>query len=449
MTPRPLTDAQLAAGLRAHLPVAHAGLHERILAEITTTPQERRLPSILGRLTDADPMVRRRMMLVVALVALAFAVSMAAIAGALLREQRTPDLSLDPPTDLPAFVRSTYDDMAKLQPMTITALRDGTTKIRISVDASGATRIEEFASIDATEPATYKIYSPERPWPSSRTSARGVSGTSSADAISEDPRVFVFASLAAARTATDAQVARLAVSPGEEYSGIPGRGWRYVALEYVAGRPAHHVRCGDDLWIDVATRLTLRSRAAATGGDSVPARVEAVEVTSVELGQPPSELFELRQPEGVAAITPEEYQEYECSLDPVCSASPAPVITPPPAGGEPATDGDAVAAAALRAADELAAFEVVVENSGATDSEALGTDHRRRVWEVPHRTVVRGRPRADDRVDRTRSLLRDRPAGRRHAGLAGAQATDPAGVADVSHSVANDLRQSLGSPWRG
>ena len=105
-------------------------------------------------------------------------------------------------------------------------------------------------------------------------------------AISEDPRVFVFASLGAART-TPAPGCETVVSPGEEYSGTPGRGWRYVALEYVAGRPAHHVQCGDDLWIDVATRLTLRSRAAApvrAGG----AQTKAVEVTSVELGQPPS-----------------------------------------------------------------------------------------------------------------------------------------------------------------
>ena len=33
MTPRPLTDAQLAASLRVHLPMAHAGLHERTLVE--------------------------------------------------------------------------------------------------------------------------------------------------------------------------------------------------------------------------------------------------------------------------------------------------------------------------------------------------------------------------------------------------------------------------------
>jgi hypothetical protein len=152
----------------------------------------------------------------------------------------------------------------------------------------------------------------------------------------------------------------IAVSPGEQYSGAPARGWRYVALEYVAGRPAHHVRCGDDMWIDIATRLTLRSRAAATGAGGAS---RVIEVTSVDLGQPPPELFEIRQPEGVAEISPEEYQ---CSLNPACSATPAPVTTPPPARAKPATDADAVVAAALRAADELAAFEVVVEFSSAT-----------------------------------------------------------------------------------
>src|SRR3954452_13959874 len=130
MMPRPLTDDQIAAALRAHLPVPHATLRVQIVAEVATTPQQRRLPSIFGRISDPDPMARRRMMLIVALVALAVSASAVAIAGALLREHRAPELSLDPPPDLPAFVRSTYDDMAKLGPMTITALRDGESKVR-------------------------------------------------------------------------------------------------------------------------------------------------------------------------------------------------------------------------------------------------------------------------------------------------------------------------------
>jgi hypothetical protein len=100
MTRRPLTDDQLAVGLRAHLAGARDGLHEQILAEISTTPQEHRLPSILGRLTDADPMARRRTMLLGAVVALALSISVTATAGALLRESQTPDLSIVPPADI-------------------------------------------------------------------------------------------------------------------------------------------------------------------------------------------------------------------------------------------------------------------------------------------------------------------------------------------------------------
>jgi hypothetical protein len=102
MTPRRLTDEQLAAGLRAHLPVSRADLHQRIRDEFTTTPQSRRLPSILGGLTDADPTARRRMVVLVALVALALTVSVAGVAGALLRDRTLPeplppDLSVVPP----------------------------------------------------------------------------------------------------------------------------------------------------------------------------------------------------------------------------------------------------------------------------------------------------------------------------------------------------------------
>ena len=360
MTAQRLTDDRIAADLRAHLPVANASLRALILDEITTTQQERRLPWILGSLTEADPMARRRMMLLVALVALALAVSVAAMAGALLRERRAPDLSFDPPADLPAFVRAAYDDMPELQPMTITALRDGTTKIRIYVDVSGAVRIDEFAPIDATEPTRSQIFTGTTRAELAEIDSRRV-WYEQAGAISEDPRVFVFASLGAAR-GVPAPGCEVAVSPGEEYSGAPARGWRYVALEYVADRPAHHVSCGDDLWIDVATRLTLRSRAAAAGSGDAPPQFGTVEVTSVELGQPPSGLFVIRQPDGVAAISPEEFQ---CLQIPACSATPAPVITPRPVQTEPATDGDAVVEAAKLAASELAGFEVVVEYSSA------------------------------------------------------------------------------------
>jgi hypothetical protein len=103
MTPRPVTDDQLAAALRAHVPAADPALRRRIFARIIMTPQERPRPWMLSALTASDPMVRRRMMLLVGVVALAASVAVAAMAGALLRHQPTPDLSVDRPRVLPTL----------------------------------------------------------------------------------------------------------------------------------------------------------------------------------------------------------------------------------------------------------------------------------------------------------------------------------------------------------
>ena len=174
------------------------------------------------------------------------------------------------------------------------------------------------------------------------------------EAISKDPRVFVFAALGAARSAPSPGC-ETAVSPEEEYVGEPGRSWVYVGVEDVAGGPTRHVRCGDDLLIDVETRVTLRSRSTDQS--------RTIEATEVVFGQPPGHLFEIRRPDGVAAIAPEEYA---CAQDPYCSASPRPVVTPPPAsaGTRPA-DIDAVLAAAMTASDALPAYEVVVDQWSA------------------------------------------------------------------------------------
>ena len=62
-----LTDAQISQALRAHLPErAQAGLRERILEAAETTSQQRALPSFLGALSDADPVARRRSLLIAA-----------------------------------------------------------------------------------------------------------------------------------------------------------------------------------------------------------------------------------------------------------------------------------------------------------------------------------------------------------------------------------------------
>ena len=357
MTGARLTDDQLTTGLARRTPAAApAGLRDRILAEVEATRQVRPIPPPLDRLADADPIARRRALLLVAAALLALGLATAGVVGAFLLDRREsiPDLSVVPPSDvsiarpqdLPSFVRSTYDRMPELEPMTIT-FRDGADKGRILVDASGAIRIERFASPDDPGPETYTILSG-----TSKGELVMVDGRprwyAQDEAIGEDPRVFVYATLGAARSAPSPGC-ETAVSDGEEYVGEPGRAWVYVGLETVAGRPTHHVRCGDDLWIDDATRVTLRSRNAE----------RTIEATEVVLGQPPAHLFEIRPPPGIDSIEPEAYA---CAQDPYCSASPKPVVTPPPArAGTRPSDLDAVLRAAQAAVDDEPAYEVVVD----------------------------------------------------------------------------------------
>lgn len=363
-----MTDAQLAAGLRRNMPSeAQAGLRARILAEVEATSQERPMPALLGRLTDADPVARRRALLVAAAALLAIGLTAAGVVGALLADRSTdpiPELSLEPPSDLAAFARSTYDLMPALPPLTMTAIADGTTKSRIYVDGSGAVRIETFGTLDATEPETYKILSGTTMGQFLVVGSRPV-WYEQAGAISEDPRVFVFATMGAVRGPSQAGC-EVAVSPGESYADTPGRLWRYVGLEEVAGRPTHHLSCADDLWIDVATRLTLRSRGAVldASGAPIPGQFRTIEATQVEIGQPPAELFEMAPPAGIERIAE---ADYACATNPYCSASPRPVVTPPPAPAdvEPPAKVDVVVAAALAASKDLPGFDVTVEHRNA------------------------------------------------------------------------------------
>jgi hypothetical protein len=100
MNGRQLTDAQISKALRAHLPDrAYPGLRERILDAAETTGQQRALPSVIGALSEADPVVRRRSLLIAAALLVALALASAAAVGALRLLQRDPirDLSLQPP----------------------------------------------------------------------------------------------------------------------------------------------------------------------------------------------------------------------------------------------------------------------------------------------------------------------------------------------------------------
>ena len=105
MNGRRLTDAQISKALRAHLPDrASPGLRERILDAAETTGQQRALPSVIGALRDADPVVRRRSLLIAAALLVALALASVAAVGALRLLQHDPvrDLSLKPPADVTA-----------------------------------------------------------------------------------------------------------------------------------------------------------------------------------------------------------------------------------------------------------------------------------------------------------------------------------------------------------
>jgi hypothetical protein len=103
MNGRRMTDARISAALRAHLPEAAApGLRERVFEAAETTAQLRSLPSFLGALGDAEPVGRRRSLLIAAALLLALASASAAAVGAWRLLQRDPidELSLEPPATL-------------------------------------------------------------------------------------------------------------------------------------------------------------------------------------------------------------------------------------------------------------------------------------------------------------------------------------------------------------
>lgn len=350
-----LTDAQVSQALRAHLPDrAQAGLRERILEAAETTDQQRPLPSFLGALSDADPVTRRRSVLIAAALLVALAIASAAAVGAMRLLQRDPvdDLSLEPPADVPAFVLSSYERLPQLPPLTFAWHAIGSDKGRVYVDRSGAVRFDRFTSVEATEPSSYTILSDHR------ISGLAIVGSDKVwvepghEAIGEDPRVFLRTILNAANAAAGPGC-EMERDPSEVGNGTAATGWRHVGVEYVAGRPTHHVACvGDlsvdiDLWLDIETRLILRTREPETddAGQLIPGQFGTTEVTEITFGEQPAALFE--PPEGVARMPSEAYSEYLCTREvrtdvevgfgvrdcatPEPEATPRPEATPLPA----------------------------------------------------------------------------------------------------------------------
>ena len=86
-----LTDAQIAAALRAHVPErAPAALLNGVLNAVDTTRQQRPAPPLLSRLMDADPTARRRSLLIAAALLVGLAIASAAGVGAKRLQQHDP-----------------------------------------------------------------------------------------------------------------------------------------------------------------------------------------------------------------------------------------------------------------------------------------------------------------------------------------------------------------------
>jgi hypothetical protein len=314
MNARPLTDAQISQALRAHLPeTAAPGLGRRVMDATETTAQLRSFPSFLGALTEADPISRRRNLLIAAALLVALAVASATAVGAwrLIQQDRVEELSLEPPTDVPAFVLSSYERLPQLPPVALSWRDSDSGKGRIYVDRSGAVRFDRFASADATEPASYRILDANhRISGMALVESEAVWVEQGHEAIGDDPRLFLRTVLSGGSDAPGCETER---DPSLAGDGTAATGWRYVGLEYVAGRPTHHVACDGDLWIDIETRLILRTQGPAIDDAGQPIPVEFIEVTEIAFSEQPAALFE--PPEGPARMSMEEYTAYICARD--------------------------------------------------------------------------------------------------------------------------------------
>ena len=241
MNGRPLTDAQISQALRAHLPEAAApGLRERVFDAAETTAQLRSFPSFLGALSDADPVGRRRSLLIAAALLVAVAVASATAVGAWRLLQRDPidKLSLEPPADVPAFVLSSYERLTQLPPVALTWRDSDSANGRIYVDRSGAVRFDRFASADATEPSGYRILSPNHRVSGMATvDSEAVWVEQGHEAIDVDPRVFLRGVLSAG----DAPGCEMERDPSED--GDANRGNGLAVRRSRVRRGAPHTPC--------------------------------------------------------------------------------------------------------------------------------------------------------------------------------------------------------------
>jgi len=308
-----LSDEQLAQALQACVPMqTPVGSADRLFETIAMTRQDRPLPIVLAQLRDADPVSRRRSLLIAAALLLALAIATATAVGALRLLQRDPidDLGLEPPADVPAFVLSSYERLPQLPPVALTWHDSDSQKGRVYVDRSGTVRFDRFSSAQATEPSSSTIVGADhRISGIAPVESRAVWVEPGHEAIGDDPRVFLRTVLSVPDLPPGCEMER---GSGEVGGGTAASGWRYVGLESVAGRSTHHVTCsGVDLWLDIESRLILRTKGPAVDGAGQPIRAESTEVTEIEFGEQPAALFE--PPVGVTRLSEDAYLAYLCT----------------------------------------------------------------------------------------------------------------------------------------
>ena len=159
----------------------------------------------------------------------------------LLQRDPVQDLSLEPPADVQAFVLSSYERLPELPPLALTWHDSGSAKGRIYVDRSGAVRFDRFASAEATEPSSYTILSDHRISGMAPVGSETVWVEPGHEAIGDDPRVFIRTVL---NCRAKGRAARWSGIRVRSATGPRQRAGDTSALEYVAGRPTHHVACG-------------------------------------------------------------------------------------------------------------------------------------------------------------------------------------------------------------
>ena len=304
MNGRPLTDPQISQALRAHLPEhAQPGLRQRVLDEAEATTQlrgaaprslvlsVRRTQSHAGgaccSLRRCWSRWRSR------------APPQSGLRGASssgTRDRAQPRAAGRRPGVRPLELRAAAQ-AAAARPDVAGQRLDHGPHLRRSV---GAVRFDQFASADATEPSAFRVLS------GNRISGVATIGSDKVwveddGAIGEDPRIFLRTVL----SADEGPGCEMERDPSEAGNGTAAGGWRYIGLEYVAGRPTHHVACIGDLWIDIETRLILRTQGPAVDDAGQPIPVEFTEVTEIAFGEQPAALFEPSEasPAGRRGIT--------------------------------------------------------------------------------------------------------------------------------------------------